>query len=123
MKTLRIGIASYEDMKRRTIDIAAGQTRPRRDEPTVWFTSLESVAKVLSDRNKALLELIAQRRPASLTELETLSGRAKSNLSRTLRTLERYGLVTLDKTPDGRLVPSVPFDRVAFEVPLLSTAA
>jgi predicted transcriptional regulator len=123
MKTLRIGIASYEDMKRRTIDIAAGRSKQRRDDPTVWFTSLESVAKVLSDRNKALLELIVQRRPASLAELEALSGRAKSNLSRTLRTLERYGLVTLDKRPDGRLVPSVPFDRVAFEVPLLTTAA
>ncbi len=123
MKTLRIGIASYGEMKQRTIDIAAGRVQVGRNDPTIWFTSLESVAKVLSDRNKALLELIAQKQPASLGELEALSGRAKSNLSRTLKTLERYGLVVLETGPGGRLVPTVPFDRVAFEVPLLSSAA
>ena len=123
MKTLKIGIASYDDMKRRTIDIAAGRVRAGRDDPTVWFTSLDSVAKVLSDRNRALLELIAQKRPASLAELEAMSGRAKSNLSRTLKTLERYGLVVLETGPGGRLVPTVPFDRVAFQVPLLNSAA
>lgn len=123
MRTLKIGIASYEEMKRRTMDIAAGRLKLRRGDPTIWFTSLESVAKVLSDKNKTLLELIAQRRPGSLAELEAMSGRAKSNLSRTLRTLERYGLVTLERRPDGKLVPNVPFDRVEFEVPLLTTAA
>jgi predicted transcriptional regulator len=123
MKTLRIGIASYEDMKQRTLDIAAGRRRPGRDDPTVWFTSLDSVAKVLSDRNKLLLELIAARKPQSLAELEALSGRAKSNLSRTLRTLERYGLVHLARDTKGHLVPTVPFDRVAFEIALLPQAA
>jgi predicted transcriptional regulator len=123
MKTLRIGIASYDQMKRRTLDIAGGRSRQGRDDPTVWFTSLESVAKVLSDRNKHLLELIADRKPRSLAELEAISGRAKSNLSRTLRTLERYGLVRLAKDERGQLVPSVPFDRVAFEIPLLRPAA
>jgi predicted transcriptional regulator len=123
MKTLRIGIASYDGMKQRTLDIAGGRSRQGRDDPTVWFTSLESVAKVLSDGNKHLLELIADRKPRSLAELEAISGRAKSNLSRTLRTLERYGLVRLVKDEKGRLVPSVPFDRVAFEIPLLRPAA
>ncbi|RLA82553.1 MAG: transcriptional regulator, partial [Epsilonproteobacteria bacterium] len=33
----------------------------------------------------------------SLKELEELTGRAKSNLSRTLKTLERYGIVELHK--------------------------
>jgi predicted transcriptional regulator len=123
MKTLRIGIASYEDMKQRTLDVAAGRRRLGRDDPTVWFTSLDSVAKVLSDRNKLLLELIASQKPRSLAELEALSGRAKSNLSRTLRTLERYGLVHLAKDAKGHLVPTVPFDRVAFEIALLPQAA
>ncbi len=31
-----------------------------------------------------------------MTELAELSGRQKSNLSRTLKTLERYGIVKLD---------------------------
>ena len=51
---------------------------------------MESFARVLSDRNRALLGLIAQAKPESITELATLSGREKSNLSRTLKTLEQY---------------------------------
>ena len=117
-KTLTVGIASYEEMKARTMAVARGELRPSKDEPKVWFTSLESLAKVLSDRNRALLELIAERKPASLAELEVLSGRAKSNLSRTLRTMERYGLVELSEGEHHRLVPRVPYGRIRFEMPL-----
>ena len=75
--------------------IARGEHKPARDEPTVWFTSIESFAKVLSGRNRMLLEMIAREKPGSLTELAQLAGRNKSNLSRTLKTMSRYGLVEL----------------------------
>lgn len=117
-KTLKVGIASYEDMKARTMAIAQGTLHPLKSDPTVWFTSLESLAKVLSARNTALLEMIAEQKPASLAELEEMSGRAKSNLSRTLRTMERYGLVQLAKGGDRKIVPHVPYSRIQFEVPL-----
>ena len=118
MTTLHIGIASYEDMKARTLAIARGELRPQPGEPTVWFTSVESFAKVLSERNQALLDLIARNKPASLAELEDMSGRARSNLSRTLRTMERYGLVELAGGERGRIVPRVPFDRITLDLPL-----
>ena len=54
MKTLRIGIASYEEMKARTIDVAAGRVKVRRDDPTVWFPSLDSVAKVHGSRDRLI---------------------------------------------------------------------
>ena len=91
MKTLRVGIASLEQMKARTIAIARGKYRPAADEPKVWFTSTESFARVLSDRNRALLGIIAESRPESLTRLAEMTGRKRSNLSRTLKTMERYG--------------------------------
>ena len=75
MSTLKIGIANYEDMKARTLAIARGTRKPKRCEPKIWFTSMESFAKVLSDRNRALLDLIAETQPDSLTELAALSGR------------------------------------------------
>ncbi len=50
MKTLKIGIASYEEMKARTLAIARGEIKPSRDEPTIWFTSIESLAQVLSEK-------------------------------------------------------------------------
>lgn len=117
-RTLTVGIASYEDMKERTMAIARGERRPAKDEPTIWFTSLESFAKILSARNQTLLELIADREPASLAELEVLSGRARSNLSRTLKTMERHGLIQLSKGDNRTLVPRVPFDRIRLEMPL-----
>lgn len=121
--TLKVGIASYEDMKARTMAIARGTLHPSKDDPTVWFTSLESLAKVLSARNTALLEMIAEQKPASLTELEEMSGRAKSNLSRTLRTMERYGFVKLAKGQDRKIVPHVTYSRIQFEVPLYAPKA
>lgn len=121
MKTLRIGIADYGQMKERTLAIARGDYRPARGEPTVWFTSIESFAKVLSERNRELLTLIAQEKPDSLTELAALSGRNKSNLSRTLKTMARHGLVELEKGRRGKLTPQVPYEQVSLDVSLISS--
>jgi predicted transcriptional regulator len=86
MKTLKVGIATLEQYKQRTLAIARGEYVPARDEPKVWFQSLETMAQVLSDKNRALLALIVKTKPQSLSELAEATGRAKSNLSRTLRT-------------------------------------
>jgi predicted transcriptional regulator len=109
MKTLKVGIASYGEMKARTIAIAKGELRPKPGEPKVWFTSPESFAKLLSNRNRALLAQIAETQPESLSELATSTGRTPGNLSRTLKTMERYGLVRLHKGERGKLRPEVPY--------------
>jgi predicted transcriptional regulator len=114
-KILRIGIASREQMKARTLAVARGKHKPAADEPKVWFSSMESLAQVLSSKNTLLLELIRRAQPASLKELAALSGRQAGNLSRTLRTLERYRLVKLELSDNGTLVPTVPYDRLALE--------
>ena len=118
MKTLRVGIASYDEMKKRTMAIARGEYRPGRNEPRIWFPSAESFAKVLSDKNRALLNTIEQAKPKSLAELEQLTGRRKSNLSRTLKTLERYGLVRLTKGERGRIAAHVPYNEISLVMPL-----
>ena len=118
MKVLRIGIASYEEMKARTIAIARGQHRTLANEPKVWFTSAESFARVLSDKNRTLLHSIAEARPNSLKELAELTGRKKSNLSRTLKTMSQYGLVVLKKGERGSVIPRVPYERISLVMPL-----
>ena len=115
MKTLKIGIASYEKIKERTIAIAGGTYKPAPSEPKVWFTSLESLAKVLSPDNRELLKTIAEVEPESMQHLAEIAGRAKSNLSRTLKTMEEYGLVHIEHRR-GRKAPRVVHDRVLFEV-------
>jgi predicted transcriptional regulator len=122
MKTLRVGIASYEEMKARTVAIARGLHKPAHDDPKVWFTSAEAFARVLSDRNRAVLQIIAERVPESLAQLAELTGRQKSNLSRTLKTMARYGFVRLDRGPRGSVIPRVPYERISLVLPVFRTA-
>ena len=86
--------------------------------PKVWFTSAESFARVLSDRNRALLGIIAASAPKSLARLAELTGRKKSNLSRTLKTMERYGFVQLSHGARGSIVPKVPYQTISLTLPL-----
>jgi predicted transcriptional regulator len=122
MRTLRVGIASYEQMKARTIAIAHGKYKPAAGEPKVWFTSAESFARVLSDRNRALLGIIAASGPESLTRLAELTGRKKSNLSRTLKTMERYGFVQLRHGARGSIIPKGPYQTISLTLPLWKSA-
>jgi predicted transcriptional regulator len=119
MTTLKVGIASYEDMKARTMAVARGEHRIAAGEPKVWFTSTESFAKVLSAGNRDLLRVIAEQAPGSLDELSRITGRAKSNLSRTLKAMAGYGLVRLDRGERGRIKPTVAHDRVELQLPLI----
>jgi predicted transcriptional regulator len=112
---LQVDIASYEDMKARTMAIVRGKRRVGRREPKVWFTSMESFARVLSAGHRKLLDLIAKKSPESLGEM---TGRAKSNLSRTLKTMEGYGLVRLTRGHRGRIAPKVVHDRIELNLAL-----
>ena len=118
MSTLRVGIASYEQMKARTLAIARGQLKPGPQDPKVWFTSTESMARVLSAKNRELLETIRVKAPQSLSELAEQTGRKKPNLSRTLKTMQRYGLVQVHPEGRGRLVAKVLHNRVAMVLEL-----
>ncbi len=118
MTTLNVGIASYPEMKARTLAIARGKIKPAPGEPKVWFVSAESFAKILSGGNRKLLALIAERHPGSLDELAKASGRKKSNLSRTLNRMAACGLITLKRGARGRLIPEVGFDRIVLHLPI-----
>jgi predicted transcriptional regulator len=105
-------------MKARTMAVARGERRVSRNDPKVWFTSTESFAKVLSAGNRELLRVIAEQSPGSPDELARIMGRAKSNLSRTLKTMEGYGLVLLERGERGRITPKVTHDRVELDLQL-----
>ncbi len=121
MTTLKVGIASYQEMKARTMAVARGERRGASGEPKVWFTSTESFAKVLSAGNRELLRVVVEKAPTSLDELARMTGKAKSNLSRTLRTMENYGLVQLVRGDRGRVTPKVIYDRVELDLPLTAS--
>ncbi|WP_295504134.1 winged helix DNA-binding protein [Limnohabitans sp. Rim8] len=97
MKVIKIGIAPQEKIRERMLAIAKGEIKPKASDPKVWFTSMRSLSQVLSDENRALLDVIRTSRPSSISELADITGRKQGNLSRTLKTMSRYGLVKMEK--------------------------
>ena len=120
-KTMKIGIMQREEFKRRTIAIAKGEYKPGEDEPKIWFESLQSFAQVLSDDNRLLLHIIEERNPKSIQELGELTGRKKSNLSRTLHTMADYGIIDLVRRQARELMPQVKATHFNVEVGLPHT--
>ena len=95
MKAIKIGIMSQEQVRARALAIVRGEIRPSPGDPKVWFTSMKSLAEVLSDDNRALLRVIRDSKPASISCLAAATGRTPGNLSRTLKTMSHYGIVEL----------------------------
>src|SRR5438132_3704749 len=119
MRRLNLAISNLEQNKARTMAIVPGEVNPAAGDPKVWFTSIESFARILSDKNRELLALIAETEPDSMNELAEKTGRARSNLSRTLRTMERYGLVRFVKGSGRQLAPRVHYSDIVLDMPLV----
>lgn len=45
----KIGIATWEQYQKRTMDIVTGKYTPSPNSPKIWFSSLESFAKALKN--------------------------------------------------------------------------
>src|SRR5947209_8617583 len=73
-----------------------------------------------SAKNRALLRLIVERHPKSVSELAILAGRAEQNVLRTLHKLSAVGLVRLDKGEGRAYQPVVAGRKVHFEIDLLT---
>lgn len=97
MKSIVIGIMPQEKIRERIYAIAKGEYKPKASEPKIWFTSMKSLAEVLSDDNRALLRVIKDAQPKSISSLAEMTGRKPGNLSRTLKTMSNYGFVEMKR--------------------------
>jgi predicted transcriptional regulator len=97
MKSIVIGIMPQDKIRERIYAIAKGELKPKSSEPKIWFTSMKSLAEVLSDDNRALLHVIKNSQPDSISSLAEMTGRKPSNLSRTLKTMSNYGIVEMKR--------------------------
>ena len=116
MKTIRIGIASEQEIRQRLLDIAAGRARPSAQEPKVWVRSVEEFRTLLSEKNMHLLAAIRSRKPKSVSELAQSIHEDQGNLTKRLKMLASFGLIKLEEGERTRgrtaLVPKVTFDRI-----------
>jgi predicted transcriptional regulator len=116
MKQIKVGIMPLKEFQAYTQAIVTGKHKRKRGEPKIWFNSMASLAQVLSDQNRELLTLIAEEEPESISELARLSHRSQPNLTRTLKTMERYGLVKMKTGERGMKQPSVPYTDILVDM-------
>ena len=116
MKRVKIGIMPLQDFQTYTKDIVTGKHKRKRGEPKIWFSSMASLAQVLSDQNRDLLSLIVEQQPESISELARLSDRSQSNLTRTLKKMESYGLVKMKTGTRGSKRPFVPYSDIVLDM-------
>ena len=122
MKQVNVGIMPLKDFQAYTKAIVSGKHKRKRGEPKIWFSSMASLAQVLSDQNRELLSLIAEQKPGSITELARLSDRSQSNLTRTLKKMESYGFVTMKTGKHGSKQPFVPYSDIVLDMSIVSSA-
>jgi predicted transcriptional regulator len=101
-KIFKVGVMPTKEYQKYLIDVAMGRREIKKGAPKIWFNSIKCLAEALSENNIELLHMMAEVRPKSLKELAAISGRSPGNLTRTLKNLERYGIVSLEKTPGVR---------------------
>lgn len=99
------------------------------DDPRQWFDSeetaeaaghspvtAEAMVKLLSPENMLLLEVIGRERPLSVRRLAELVGRTQPSISRTLKKLEKAGIVRLAEGEGRERAPQLVARRVRLEI-------
>lgn len=109
-RILHIGIASKEYIHRRMLAIARGKVRQLPNDPRVWFTSWEALARVFSKQNMMLIEILREKTPESITALASEMGREKTNVARSLRVLEQFEIIEYEEGEGGRRAPRLKYD-------------
>jgi predicted transcriptional regulator len=99
MKTLEIKIKSREqaDAEFRQAFKGAPSRKNCAAKSGVFFTSLEAVRTLLTDKRLELLHLIRQHSPRSINHLASIAGRDFKNVHTDIKLLEDYGLIQLSR--------------------------
>ena len=99
MKTLEIQIKSREQADEELIGAFKRGPLAKRvsNKPEIFFTSLEAVRTLLTDKRLELLHLIRQHSPKSISQLATIARRDFKNVHTDVMLLKEYGLIQLNK--------------------------
>ncbi len=84
----------------------------------IYFTSLEAMRKVLTEKRLELLHVIKDQQPDSVYELSKIVKRDLKNINDDLELLKNIGLVSMSKTRKGRrrITPRVNYDKIQLEI-------
>ena len=99
MKTLEIKIKSREQAEAEFIEAFKGahtrKAAPAKEE--IYFTSLEAVRALLTDKRLELLHLIREHSPKSINQLAKIARRDFKNVHADVMLLKGYGLIQMTR--------------------------
>lgn len=97
MKTLEIQIKSREQADADFTNVFKAAQPGVKVVPAkgVFFTSLEAVRALLTDRRLALLHQVREHSPKSISHLAKIAGRDFKNVHADVMLLKHYGLIQL----------------------------
>ena len=107
---------SLRELRDEMTAVARGERAAPAQANATIYESAEALLRLLTPDNRKLLALIAQQRPQSVAALAALSGRAESNLSRTLAKLQNAGIIRMDDGDGRAKVPSVAIHTFRLEI-------
>jgi len=113
----------WEEERQTARQLDRGERDSRWAQGTLYFTSLEELRQVLTDRRLELLRLIHKEQPDSIKALAALTGRDLKNVNADVHLLARLGFLDLAEEKAGpqrrgRKPPRVPYAVVSVEIAL-----
>lgn len=120
MKNIKIGVRSldtaFEEWAQTFEKARRGKKIDKRRG--VYFTSLEAMRKVLTEKRLELLHIIKDQQPDSVYELSKIVKRDLKNINSDLELLRDIGLVSMSKARKGRerVIPRVNYDKIQLEI-------
>jgi predicted transcriptional regulator len=87
--------------------VARGEKPAPADAAKPTFESVDALIRLLTPENRKLLAVIRDCKPQSIAELAKITGRAASNLTRTLAKLEAVGFVRMQGEEKRKIPVSI----------------
>ena len=120
VKNIKLGVRSLDTA---VGDWAATFERARKGQKVarsqgIYFTSLEAMRKILTEKRLELLHTIKEKEPESVYELSKIVNRDIKNVNEDLELLKSIGLVNMTRVRRGRqrLIPRVNYDKIQLEI-------
>ena len=120
VKNIKLGVRSLDTAFAEWAEAFEKVQQGKRVEKSggIYFTSLEGMRKILTEKRLELLHVIKERQPDSVYELSKIVKRDIKNISDDLDLLENIGLVSMTKARKGRkqITPRVNYDKIQLEI-------
>jgi len=128
LRKIRVVVKPWKDLwkaeKSAARNLDRGGREPRSEQETLYFTSIDELRQVLTDKRLELLRLIHTEKPGSIKELAAIAKRDFKNVNADVHLLSRLGLLNLaeekgERRRHGRKTPHLSYGVVSVEIPLV----